>query len=179
MIKFVKSPNSRYKYPLPPGFHLIYDLVLFFKIAGHLKKNSLSPSAKKRLKWMDYYRKTGNVSKTCRHFDISRKTLYYWLRRYNPRNLSTLEERDRTPKRKRQREITPLQEERIISLRKKCLRESKFNIAIYYQREYGEKVSSWKVQKVIEKYNFYYHPQKAAGIRKKCQPYLTRTTYPD
>ena len=174
MIKFLKSPNSRYKYPLPPGFHIIYDLVPFFKIANDLKRNSLSPQAKKRLKWMDYYQKTKNVSQTCRHFDISRKTFYYWRNRYDPHNLYSLEERDRTPKRKRQREITPLQEERVISLRKKYLRESKFNIAIYYQREYGEKISSWKVQKVIEKYHLYYHPKKTARIRRKRQRALKK-----
>jgi len=171
MIKFFKSSKlaHRYKYPLPPGFHIIYDLVPFFRIADHLQRNKLSPSAKKRLKWMDYHWKTKNVSKTSRHFDISRKTFYYWLKRYDPNNLSTLEERNRAPLQKRQREITSLQEERIISLRKRYLRESKFNIAIYYQREYGEKISSWKVQKVIEKYHLYYNPQKTAKTRRKRQ----------
>jgi len=123
---------------------------------------------------MDYYRKTGNVTKTCLHFDISRKTFYYWLKRYDPYNLSTLEEKDRAPHRKRQREITPLGEERIVSLRKKYLRESKFNIAIYYQREYGEKISSWKVQKVIEKYHLYYNPKKTAITRRKRQRALKK-----
>lgn len=174
MIKFLKSSDSRYKYLLPQGFHIIYDLVPFFRVADLCQRNKLSPGAKKRLKWMDYYRKCQNVSQTCRHFDIPRKTFYYWRKRYDPHNLSTLEEKDRTPLRKRQREITPLQEERIISLRKKYLRESKFNIAIYYQREYGEKISSWKVQKVIEKYHLYYHPKQAARIRKKRQRALKK-----
>jgi len=123
MVKFLKSQSSRYKYLLPPGFHIIYDLVPFFKVANDLKRNSLSPEARKRLKWMDYYQKFQNVTQTCCHFDISRKTFYYWKKRYNPYNLSTLEDRDRTPRRKRQREITPLQEERIISLRKRYLRD--------------------------------------------------------
>ncbi len=90
MIKFFKSPNSRYKYLLPYGFHIIYDLVPFFRIANDLKRNSLSSSAKKRLKWVDYYRQTKNVSQTCRYFDTSRKTFYYWLNRYDPYNLATL-----------------------------------------------------------------------------------------
>ncbi len=123
---------------------------------------------------MDYYRKCQNMSKTCRHFDISRKTFYYGKKRYDPYNLSSLEEREGIHLWKRQREITPIQEERIILLRKKYLRESKFNIAIYYQREHGEKISSWKVRKVIEKYNRYYHPQKVARIRKKRQRALKK-----
>lgn len=179
MIKFTKSSNSHYKYLLPSGFHLIYDLVPFFRMADHFQNTNLSPGARKRLKWMDYYRQCRNVSKTCRHFDIPRKTFYYWQNRYDPRQLSSLEEKDRTPKRKRQREITPLQEERIISLRKKYLRESKFNIAIYYQRGYGEKISSWKVQKVIEKYHLYYNPKQTARIRKKRQRALKKKRITD
>ena len=174
MTKFFKSSNSYYKYPLPPGFHLIYDLVPLFRMADHFKRTKLSPEARKRLKWMDYYRQRQNISQTCRHFDISRKTFYRWLKRYDPHNLTSLEDGDRTPKRKRQREITPLQEERIISLRKKYLRESKFNIAIYYQREYGEKISSWKVQKVIEKYHLYYNLKKTARARRKRQSSLRK-----
>lgn len=174
MIKFLKSHNSNYKYPLPFGFHLVYDLVPFFRMADYFQNTNLSPGARKRLKWMDYYRKTKNVSQTCRHFDIPRKTFYYWLKRYDPHNLFTLEEKDRAPHKKRQREITSIQEQRIISLRKKYLRESKFNIAIYYQREYGEKISSWKVQKVIEKYNLYYNPLKTSRTRRKRQRALKK-----
>lgn len=174
MIKFFKSSNSRYKYLLPPGFHIIYDLVPFFRVADHFQRNKLSLEAKRRLKWMDYYRKTGNISQTCRHFDISRKTFYYWKKRYNPYNLSSLEDRERIPLRKRQREITPLQEERIISLRKKYLRYGKLKLAILYQRIYGEKISSWKIQKVIEKYHLYYNPKKTARIRRKRQRALRK-----
>ena len=162
------------EYRLPFGFHLVEDLVPLIKVSDKVEKTNISPSAKKRLKWMDYYRQTKNVSQTCRHFDIARKTFYCWLKRYDSHNLASLEERDRTPKRKRQREITPLQEERIISLRKKYLREGKFNIAIYYQREYREKISSWKVQKVIEKYHLYYNPQKTARTRRKRQRALKK-----
>jgi len=97
-----------------------------------------------------------------------------WLKRYHPHNLASLEDGDKTPKKKRQREITFLQEERVIFLRKKYLRESKFNIAIYYQREWGEKISSWKVQKVIEKYHLYYHPKKTARTRRKRQRALKK-----
>ena len=74
----------------------------------------------------------------------------------------------------RKREITSEQKQRIIFLRKRYIRESKFNIAIYYQREYKEKISSWKVQKVIEEKNLYYHPQKAAQTRRKRQRALKK-----
>jgi transposase InsO family protein len=152
------------------GFQVIEDLVPLYDMINQLRKGvNLSNEAKQRLKWFDYHRKTNNVSLTCRYYGISRKTFYKWYSRYDAYNLSTLEDQDRAPIKRRQREITHLQEHRIVSLRKKYIRESKFNIAIYYQREYGETISSWKVQKVIEKYNLYYHPEKAARTRKKRQ----------
>ena len=37
----------------------------------------LSPDARRRLRWMDYYDQHGhNVAQTCRYFDISRETFY-------------------------------------------------------------------------------------------------------
>jgi transposase InsO family protein len=92
---------------------------------------------------------------------------YYWKKRYDPYNLLTLEDKDRTPKRKRQRQITLEQERRIVDLRKQYIRYGKEKIAIRYQQLYGEKISSWQVQKVIEKYNLYYQPLKTAKIARK------------
>ncbi|MFQ6049997.1 MAG: helix-turn-helix domain-containing protein, partial [Candidatus Paceibacterales bacterium] len=50
--------------------------------ASLVSLSNLSKEAKKRLKWMDYYRKCHNVSLTCRYFGIARKTFYYWKKRY-------------------------------------------------------------------------------------------------
>jgi putative transposase len=62
----------------------------------------LSPNARRRLKWMDYYESHGeNARLTCRHFDISPQTFYRWRRRYNPRRLASLEDRSRCPHRVR------------------------------------------------------------------------------
>jgi len=136
---------------------------------------NLSQEARLRLKWMDYYRNHGNnASLTCRYFGISRKTFYKWFKRYNKYQLSSLESQDRTPKRKRQREITPNQELRIIQLRKRHIRYGKEKLARIYQSLYGETISSWKIQKVIEKHKLYYHPQKAARIRRKRQRSLQK-----
>lgn len=152
---------------LPWGFHLVEDLIPLYRMVDDLKRKQLSKEAKLRLQWMDHYQKTKNVSLTCRHFGISRQLFYYWLKRYDPKNLYTLEDKDRAPKRQRQREITPEQEMRIVALRKQYLRYGKEKLAIIYQTLYQEKVSSWKIQKVIEKYKLYYHPQKTAKIARK------------
>jgi transcriptional regulator of acetoin/glycerol metabolism len=82
MLKRIYLKNGKRHY-LPFGFHLIEDLIPFFKLKQDLLKNNLSKEAKLRLRWFDYWRKCQNVSLVCRYFGISRKTFYYWLKRYS------------------------------------------------------------------------------------------------
>lgn len=73
------------------------------RVAG-LDLRDLSAEARRRLKWFDWHRTHGeNVSLTCRHFAISRETFYRWWRRYDPHDLSSLEDRSSRPKHCRQR----------------------------------------------------------------------------
>jgi transposase InsO family protein len=152
---------------LPPGFQIIKDLVPLFEMKESLVKPILSRQAKLRLQWMDFHRKTGNVALTCRHLGISRKTFYCWLKRYRPFNLKTLEDKSKAPLNRRKPEITSFEEQRIISLRKKYLRYGKFKLAVIYQRIYNEKISSWKIQRIIQKYRLYYLPTKTAKIQRR------------
>jgi len=150
------------------GFHFTNDLLPLYHMLSYFKKyDDLSKEAKLRLKWMDYYRECGNASKTCRHFGISRQCFYEWYQRYDTSNLYTLENQSTAPIRKRQREITPEQEMRIVQLRKRHICYSKIKLARIYLREYEESISSWKVQKVIEKYKLYHNPRKTAKTTKK------------
>jgi len=142
----------------------IYRLGAFQSLAS---LPQLSPEARKRLKWMDYYHKTKNVAKTCRYFGIARKTFYVWKRRYNPHHLESLEEKSRRPKRTRQWEISRLEEFRILSLRRQHLRWGKEKLKRLYEKEHQENVSSWKIQRVIEKHSLYFHPKKTETLRKK------------
>jgi len=136
---------------------------------------NLSQEAKLRLKWLDYYRNHGNnASLTCRYFGISRKTFYKWLKRYNRLYLVSLESQSRAPIRKRQREITPTQELKIIQLRKQHIRYGKEKLSRIYQSLYGETISAWKIQKVIEKHKLYYHPKRTEKIRRKRQRALKK-----
>lgn len=128
---------------------------------------NLSKEAKQRLKWMDYYRRCGNATQVCRYFGIARQTFYEWKRRYNPHHLESLEEKSRRPKRTRQWQVSQSEEFRILSLRRRHLRYGKEKLKILYEREYKEQVSSWKIQRVIEKHQLYYHPSKTLKLRKK------------
>ena len=61
----------------------------------------LSREARVRLAWMDFYGRCCNVVHTCRDFGISRQTFYRWQRRYDPYDLTTLEERSHCPRQRR------------------------------------------------------------------------------
>ena len=117
------------------------------KIAKLLK---LSKLACQRLEWIIYYETKAkrDAAFTARHFGISRKTFYKWFNRFQDgRNFPGLEDQDRAPKRKRQREITPLEEERIINIRKKKKRKRESpNIVTRFARKLSapETLGFWR-----------------------------------
>lgn len=128
----------------------------------------LSKEAQKRLAWMDWHRAHGeNVSLTARHFGISRETFHKWRRRYDPHRLESLEAESRRPKRTRQWQVSRLEEFRILRLRKARIRYGKMKLAILYEQEYGTSISSWKIQRTIEKHGLYFHPAKTAALRQR------------
>lgn len=130
---------------------------------------NLSKGAKQRLGWIIFYqtKAENNARLTCRHFFISPKTFYKWLNRFNPDNLITLEDRIRTPKKKRRKEITYLQEQRVISLRKNHIVWGKLKLKKLYQNIYREEISSWKIQYTVRKYKLYPNPVKNEKLQKK------------
>jgi len=129
----------------------------------------LFQKARQRLEWMIYYESKANknASKTCRHFFVSPKVFYTWKNRFDGKNLLLLEDRSCSPLNKRKRAITPIEEERIVALRRQHIRWGKMKLARLYKNVHGTAVSSWKIQYTIQKYRLYYHPQKNAKLRAK------------
>lgn len=127
----------------------------------------ISKEAKQRLKWMDCYRKTKNVSQLCRYFGISRKSFYFWLKRYNPYKLESLEQKSKRPRNTRQWEVSRVQELRILGLRRKYIRYGKEKLKRIYHQTFQEDISSWKIQRVIEKHGLYYSPAKTMAMRRR------------
>lgn len=137
---------------------------------------ALSPSrdACLHLEWMIWYETKGGGDAyfTARHFGITPKTFYKWHNRFDPSNLRSLEEETRRPKTVRTRTYTPNQYERIVRLRKKYIRYSKFKLLHIYKREYPDdaSISAWKIQCIIQVSGIYFHPTKQARInRKRCR----------
>jgi putative transposase len=109
----------------------------------------LSVVARRRLKWMDYYRACGgNARLTCRHFDISAQTFYRWLRRYRPGDLTTLESRSRRPRRLRQPSWSIELERAVLELRRQYPRWGKDKLAVLL-RSAGHAVSVSMVGRIL------------------------------
>ena len=109
----------------------------------------LSRGARVRVQWMDYYRTRGrNAALTCRHFGISRQTFYRWQRRYDPHDLTRLEERSHRPHRRRRPTWSPQLAERVRRLRRLRPRWGKDKLVVLLRRE-GVEVSTSMVGRIL------------------------------
>ena len=108
----------------------------------------LSRAAQVRLGWMDFYCKSKNVALTCRHFGISRQTFYRWRRRYQPLDLSSLEERSHCPYHRRQPTWSFLLERKVLQLRSQFPRWGKDKLAVLL-RQQAETVSTSMVGRIL------------------------------
>ncbi len=109
----------------------------------------LSREARKRLAGFDYYESRGRkVALTCRHFGISRQTFYRWQRRYDPQDLSTLENRSHRPQHRRRPTWTAEQAEPVRRLREQYPRWGKDKRAVLLRRQ-GWPVSVSMVGRIL------------------------------
>lgn len=106
-------------------------------------------AARQHLAWMDYYRQHGQqAALTCRYFGISRQTFYRWHRRFDPRDLTTLEGRSHRPRRLRQPTWTPALAQAVRRLREQYPRWGKDKLAVLLRRE-GQTVSTSMVGRLL------------------------------
>jgi transposase InsO family protein len=99
-----------------------------------LHAHTLSKAAKQRLRWLDY-RKTHTVTQTCLHFDIPRSTLHRWTKRFDPRDLSTLEDRSSRPRTVRQRTWGARDVAAVLAVRERYPRWGKAKLAVLLARQ--------------------------------------------
>ena len=117
-----------------------------WKVIGRVL--GISRLAKARLKWMDHYQAHGNAALTCRYFGISRQTFYRWKGRYNPRDLTSLEERSHKPKRLRRPTWSRELALGVLHLRDQYPRWGKDKLAVLL-RERGWEVSTSMVGRIL------------------------------
>ncbi len=141
------------------------------RLAG--RGQELSPGARKRLKWMDYYGQHGrNAALACRYFGISRQTFYRWRRRYRPRHIASLEERSRRPRRVRHPTWSPELAEAVQELREQYPRWGKDKLAPLL-REAGWTVSTSMVGRILaqlRKRGVLVEPPRAAVAVRRPRP---------
>lgn len=133
------------------------------------KLMGLSKKAQSKLEWFVFYhtKANKNASLTCRHFGIGKTAFYKWFDVFDPENLRALEESSRAPVKRREIQVTRLEEDRILSLRKANPEYGKMKIQSLYTTHYSDSISSWKVQRVIEKYKLQRKPGKPTRAFKK------------
>lgn len=148
----------------------------------HQPKRSatLSRDATRRLKWFDWHaRNGGNVSRTCRHFGISRSTFNLWAGRYWPWDLSTLEAHSTRPRRVRRRTWTPEEVQAVLAARLDNPRMGKAKLSVMLLRQ-GITISESKVGRILthlRKQNLLLEGRKPVYARKRgfcCRPYAER-----
>lgn len=149
-----------------------------------LGKDILSSKAQKKLEWVIFYQTLGkrNASYTSSYFGINPKTLHKWLGRFREENLTTLEEKSRKPIKTRGWTITREEEASIITLRKENMEFGKQKLKGLYEDKYKQKISTWKIERVIRKYKLFPDKRKHDYLvekRRKSKPKLRINTIKD
>ena len=138
------------------------------RLRGVALSIGLSIKAKEKLEWIIFYHTFGkeNAQATSGYFGITRKTFHKWLKRFDEKNLLSLEEHSKSPLRKREWEVTKIEEERVITLRKAHMKWGKAKLARLYFTTYKESISTWKVERVIRLHRLFPDPVKHIKLAK-------------
>jgi putative transposase len=134
------QPTTTYG-SLIPGSEYIRELV---------RRGTISPEAAKKLRWMDHWNRHRNARLTCRYFGICPKTFYRWWNRFDPYDLTTLEEESRRPRHVRQPQTPAAVVEAILELRTQYPRWGKKKLVVLLARR-GLKVSASTVGRVMNR----------------------------
>lgn len=130
---------------------------------------NLSFEGRLKLEWMIFYDTVGNKDAylTAKHFGIAPKTFYKWFKRFDNGKVMNLQEKSRTPVKRRTSTITTTEEARIIRLRKRHIHYSKKKLSRIYETLYGDHLSAHKVQVIINKFNLYPDKIGREKLKKK------------
>lgn len=120
-------------------------------------KDVLSPKARLRLEWIILYETkfNRNAALTCRYFGIARKTFYHWYGGFNDAHFKSLEDGDHAPHTTRIPEYTPLEEQRVIALRRRYPTAGREKLVILYLEDYGEAIKPWRMRRIIRDRKLY------------------------
>lgn len=129
---------------------------------------TLSKRAEFRLKVLDWYRLESkkysynnkpNVELTSRHFGIAHSTIYYWISKFNPHSLISLEDKSKRPKKLRSSSVSFDVIEKINEIRQENKTYSKDKIHTILLRDNPElnTPSISTIGRIIKRYNMFYN----------------------
>jgi transposase InsO family protein len=128
---------------------------------------SLTRDAQRRLAWLDYYfSHNQNARLACRRFGLSSRTFYKWLRRFNPTDLTSLEDRSRRPKRVRSSPLPHATVDTIVALRREFPAWSKYKLAVLLERDHGISLSPSTLGRIFKKHNLFLPKVRKKGLRR-------------
>ncbi len=125
-------------------------------IGNKLRSVSLSREAKHRLRVIEYYLGCRSVALTCRHFGICRSYFYKWYKRFNPRDIRSLEDLSRRPHRVRPATYNVNFVNLIRKLRTDYPSYSAKKLAVIVFRDYGISYSAATIGRVIKRFMLYF-----------------------
>ena len=136
------------------GSSTIYSSIL--PTGSKLHSVKISKEASHRLKVIDYYLNCHNIALTCRHYGISRSYFYKWYKRFNPKNLTSLESRSRRP-----HNIRPVAyNTNFVSLIRKLRTDYPYlsakKLARIVWRDYGISYSASTIGRIIKRFSLYF-----------------------
>ena len=127
------------------GFTVVYRLP---KVARSLPSAPrLSDRAQFRLRCVEHARRAG-VAAAAEAFGVSRATVYRWRARYDPTDLTTLEDRSRRPRTVRRATWTAAQEQAVLAMRERYPRAGKVKLVHLLAAE-GTTISASMVGRIL------------------------------
>lgn len=149
------------------GSSTIYSTTLPNNLAlSRIRSVRLSREASHRLAVIEHFlNKTHNVSLTCRHYAIPRSYFYKWFKRYDSRNLSSLESRSTRPRKVRQATYNYDFVAIIRKLRHDYPSYSSKKLARIVFRDFGWSYSAATIGRIIKKFELYFRAKILASKR--------------
>jgi len=128
----------------------------------------LSDTAKLRLKWIDWHFAHGkNKRLTARHFGISPNTIYKWLKRYQSRNLKSLDSYSTKPHRFRSSRLPLSTRQLIKQLRQEDMALSKYKLATILFRDHQIKVSASTIGRILSQSGLITQSQNIRSLKRR------------
>ncbi len=127
----------------------------------------LSGAARLRLEWLIFHESVakGDAAATARYFGISRKTFYKWAKRFARGSVRALEDQSRAPHTRRSWQPAPEVLERMLALRRQYPHWGKETLAAVYWSWYGERISPWQFQRLLERFHLP-RPSRRRRVRR-------------